>query len=202
MKIKSNFEIVNLLSVLLQLFRYIMTSEFTLAPTEKFLKDNNYFGLEPSNIVMFEQRMIPAVTFDGKVILQSKGKIAMAPGRCTSAPSEDADSDISEITLVAPVVTDVCSGSFEVMCHDSKPLHSMSDGNGGLYQALVDNKVLEDMKKKGVEYLHVYCVDNILVKMADPVFIGFCVSKGADCGAKVDLYHTVDIKEVKSPLKE
>lgn len=60
--------------------RYIMTSEFTLAPTEKFFQENDHFGLEPSNIVMFEQRMIPAVTFDGKVILQGKGKVAMAPG--------------------------------------------------------------------------------------------------------------------------
>lgn len=57
-----------------------MTSEFTLGPTEEFFVEHNYFNLDRSNVVMFEQRMLPAVTFDGKAILEEKGKIAMAPG--------------------------------------------------------------------------------------------------------------------------
>lgn len=59
------------------------------------------------------------------------------------------------------------------------------DGNGGLYWALRRQGVLEDLEKKDVRYLHVYCVDNVLVKVADPVFMGYCISKKAESGNKV-----------------
>ena len=45
--------------------------------------------------------------------------------------------------------------------------------------------VVADMTRRGVECVHVHAVDNILTKVADPVFVGFCLEKGVPAGNKV-----------------
>lgn len=58
------------------------------------------------------------------------------------------------------------------------------DGNGGIYAALAREGILDDMAKKGIEYIHMHSVDNCLVLMADPVFIGMAIQQGADLASK------------------
>jgi len=59
------------------------------------------------------------------------------------------------------------------------------DGNGGIYTALSNSGMISHMSELGVKYLHVFAIDNALVKPADPSFIGYCIQSGADCGNKV-----------------
>uniref|UniRef100_A0ACD5UVR5 Uncharacterized protein n=1 Tax=Avena sativa TaxID=4498 RepID=A0ACD5UVR5_AVESA len=59
------------------------------------------------------------------------------------------------------------------------------DGNGGLYSALKSKKLLEDMSARGVKYVDCYGVDNSLVRVADPTFLGYFIEKGVSSAAKV-----------------
>ena len=58
------------------------------------------------------------------------------------------------------------------------------DGNGGIYKALDREGVLRKMNELGIKYVHMYCVDNCLVKVGDPSFIGACIEAQTDCAAK------------------
>jgi UDP-N-acetylglucosamine/UDP-N-acetylgalactosamine diphosphorylase len=41
------------------------------------------------------------------------------------------------------------------------------------------------MDKRGIKHIHAYCVDNCLVRVADPTFIGFAASKDVSIATKV-----------------
>ncbi|CAG9790478.1 unnamed protein product [Diatraea saccharalis] len=73
----------------------------------------------------------------------------------------------------------------KIILDEKYHLSSAPDGNGGLYRALKTQGVLNDIDRRNVKHLHAHSVDNILIKVADPVFIGYCKSKNADCAAKV-----------------
>uniref|UniRef100_A0A0K0DM12 DAO domain-containing protein n=1 Tax=Angiostrongylus cantonensis TaxID=6313 RepID=A0A0K0DM12_ANGCA len=51
-----------------------------------------------------------------------------------------------------------------------------------LYSALAAH--LPEVKLRGAKYFHVYCVDNILCKVADPHLLGFFIEKRADVATK------------------
>lgn len=59
------------------------------------------------------------------------------------------------------------------------------DGNGGLYRGIYTLKLLEDFEKHNIKHIHMYCVDNCLAKVADPVFIGWSALNQYQLSTKV-----------------
>ena len=117
---------------------YIMTSDKNDEQTRAFFEEHEYFGYNKDFIKFFVQEMVPAVDFDGNVLIEAEDSLAMSP-----------------------------------------------NGNGGWFTSLVKAGLGEDMKEKGVEWLNVFAVDNVLQQIADPVFVGATLASGCVCGAKV-----------------
>lgn len=105
---------------------YIMTSPLNDSDTRKFFEDNNFFGLKRSNVMFFQQGVLPSFHMEtGKLLLADKHIIATNP-----------------------------------------------DGHGGSLRALFKSGAIDDMLVRGVEHISYTQVDNPLVKMVDPLFIG------------------------------
>ena len=59
------------------------------------------------------------------------------------------------------------------------------NGHGGSIKALHDSGALSDMKKKGIQTIFYFQVDNILINMLDPRFIGYHMMYEAQMSSKV-----------------
>jgi UDP-N-acetylglucosamine/UDP-N-acetylgalactosamine diphosphorylase len=116
---------------------YIMTSDANDAQTREFFKKNNYFGLNPSDVIFFEQGMMPAFDMNGKMLLADKDSLALSP-----------------------------------------------DGHGGSLRALKQSGALDDMKRRGIEHLSYFQVDNPLVHTIDPLFLGLHDLTGSEMSSK------------------
>lgn len=69
---------------------------------------------------------------------------------------------------------------------DSKSNIIMSpNGHGGVLVALKEKDVLKEMKRLGIKNIFYHQVDNILIKMADPVFVGYHLRDAAEISLKV-----------------
>lgn len=116
---------------------YIMTSPLNHEPTLEIFKTDNYYGLDPRNVFIFQQGTLPNFGFDGKILMAEKDQIARSP-----------------------------------------------DGHGGCIRALARSGALADMKKRGIKHLTYWQVDNPLVRLFDPLFIGLHVLDGARMSSK------------------
>lgn len=57
----------------------IMTSDKNHDKTVAFMEAHACFGYDPAMITFFKQDMAPAASYDGKVLLEDKGRIALSP---------------------------------------------------------------------------------------------------------------------------
>ena len=64
-------------------------------------------------------------------------------------------------------------------------LATSPNGNGGWYISMKNAGMSRIVEQAGIEWLNVFAVDNVLQRIADPVFIGAVLDKNCDVGAKV-----------------
>lgn len=57
----------------------IMTSPANHAATVNYFEEHQFFGLDAARVIFFPQGTMPAVDFNGKILLEAPGRIALSP---------------------------------------------------------------------------------------------------------------------------
>ena len=72
----------------------------------------------------------------------------------------------------------------KILIGENGLIKEAADGHGGVYEALIRDKMLDKMKELGIEWVFIAGVDNCLARMVDPVLMGLAIYKGAKGAGK------------------
>lgn len=134
--INNLLDVVKLAGVYVPL--YIMTSEKNDAATKAFFAEHDYFGYNKDYVKFFIQDMACAVDYNGKLLLEEKGRLATSP-----------------------------------------------NGNGGWFTSMIKAGLDKDLHARNVKWINIFAVDNVLQRIADPVFVGATITGNYQSASKV-----------------
>lgn len=82
----------------------------------------------------------------------------------------------------------------QILMSSKSSLALSPNGNGGWFSSMHKAGLLDKIFDSSLEWINVFSVDNVLQRIADPVFLGATIESGKMCGAKVVKKTTPDEK--------
>lgn len=72
----------------------------------------------------------------------------------------------------------------KILIGQNKLIKEAANGNGGIFYSMYKNKVLDDMKRRGIKWLFISSIDNVLLQIADTTLIGLAVDRKVEIATK------------------
>ncbi len=72
----------------------------------------------------------------------------------------------------------------KLLLDENGMIKQASDGNGSIYRAMKKEGIIEDMRKKQIEWVYICSVDNVLLQMVEPVLLGLTISQNNQVASK------------------
>ena len=72
----------------------------------------------------------------------------------------------------------------KVYMEEKNRISTSPNGNGGWFLSMKRCGLIEKVHELGIEWLNTFAVDNVLQRIADPVFVGATIASGCAAGAK------------------
>jgi UDP-N-acetylglucosamine/UDP-N-acetylgalactosamine diphosphorylase len=92
--------------------------------------------------------------------------------------------DLANVTFFVQGMMPAFAFDGTMLLQEKDSLALSADGHGGSLRALAKTGALADMRKRGVEHLSYFQVDNPLVHVIDPLFIGLHDLTGSEMSSK------------------